>query len=298
MKKICSAILIVLILGAWCGVALADALDQGREMARSGQLNAAAEFFNRYVQGHPDDKKLTPEALAWNGRILDAMADFLTGEAEKKCYWGREKARSPECMQREADTLNAKYGTGAFQYEHAVLFIYYTGSHYRQIISQFAKSGFAPEAEFYLLLHNLSGHPDVVLPKIKAFLSKYPKGDWHRRGLLLWARANEDIWFIHRKWSWVIYNDQVAPEELMIRAEPYRQEALKTYQQLMKDKDTFEGNAAAREYAALSASQDDNVVYSIVNDSSPGTLAAWGVSAPPQMPAQTREQRKGTSSNP
>ncbi len=292
MRKIQRTMLIVFILCAWCSMASAGDLDQGLTLMKSGQLGAAAEFFNSFVQTHPKDKKQTPEALAMTGRILDAMADYLTGEAEKKCYWGRSKERSPECMRAEAESLNAKYGAGAFQYEHAILYIFYTGSHFKELLSKFPKSSYAAEAEFYLLLHNLAGHPDVVLPRIKEYLSSHKRGEWNRRALLLWARVNEDIWFVHRNWSWVLYNDQVSPEDLMIRAEPYRQEALRTFRDLMKDKDTFEGKAAAREYASLDANSDDGVTYSIVNDSSPGTLAAWGVDAPAQMPAQTRERKR------
>lgn len=278
-------------------VARADDLDNGRNLIRAGQLDAAAQFFNTFVSQRPNDK-LTPEALALSGRILDAMADYLTGEAEKRCYWVKGAARTPECMQREAEGLNARYGNGAFQYEHAVLFIWYTGSHYRQILAQFPKSSFAPEAEFYLLLHNLGGHPDVVIPRIKAYLAKYPKGEWNRRARLLLARVNQDVWFVMRKWSWVLFNDQVDETELMVRAEPYRQEAMRLFRDLTKDDKTFEGTTAVRELVLLEANQDDGVLYSTVNDANPGVLSVWGVDAPPQVPAQTRERTRGSSSNP
>lgn len=285
---------VVLLIAAAALPAAADDLDQGRSLMRQGQLDAAAQFFNSFVLQRPSDK-LAPEALALSGRCLDAMADYLSGEAEKRCYWGREKARTPECMQREADALNARYGPGAFQYEHAVLFIFYTGSHYRQLLSAYPKSAYAPEAEFYQLLRQLGGHPDTVIPRINAFLSR-AKGEWNRRGQLLLARVNEDVWYVMRKWSWVLFNDQIDQAELIVRAEPYRQAALRAYQQLMKDKGSCEGAAAAQEYARLQATQDDNVVYSIVNDASPGVLSKWCVDAPPQVPAQTRERTPGSSS--
>jgi hypothetical protein len=184
-------------------------------------------------------------------------------------------------MKRHVATYNAKFGQGSFEYEHAVLYIPYTGVHYKTLLAKFSNNKYVPEADFYLLLKSLVGHPDNVLPKIKTFLAKYKSGEWNRKGLLLWARVNEDIWYVHRKWSWVLFNQQIAPEELVVRAERYRQEALKTYQKLMKEsKNTFEGISAAKEYGLLSASQDDGVTYSIVNDSSAGTLHSWGVEAP------------------
>lgn len=275
--------------------ARADELDQGRGMLSSGNLQGAAESFNRFASSHPDDSKKTPEALALCGRTLDALADSFTGAAEKRCYWGGSGG-SPDCMQREVSSLNARFGADAFRYEHAVLYIFYTGSHYRQIAERFPKSEYAPEANFYLLLHSLVGHPDTVLPKIKAYLAKYPSGDWNRKGLLLWARVNQDVWYVHRKWSWVLFNNQISPDELIIRAEPYRQEALKTFERLMKERGTFEASAAEREHAALKANQEDAATYSIVNDSSPGVLSSWGVAAPapPALPPD-RGAGHGTS---
>ena len=259
------------------GKVLAGELDRGHDLVKGGQREAAAEFFCRYAQAHPNDKKRTPEALAWCGRILDAKADQFTGEAERKCYWVRGAPRTPKCMKKEAEKLNARFGTGAFRYEHAITYIPYTGVHYRRLLDRFPKSRYAPEADFYLLLHSLIGHPDEVLPRIKAFCKRHPKKGWHRRCQLMWARVNEDIWYIHRKWSWVLYNYQVASEELVVRAEAYRQEALRTYKRLMRDRKSFEGKAASREYAQLKANRDDNMVYSIVADSMPGTLQSWGV---------------------
>ena len=279
MKKIMAAFSLVAIL---CGAvpAFAGALDQGKQMMSAGDLSGAAEFFNRYAVSNPGDSAGAPEALAMAGRILDAMADSLTGQAEKSCYWNKGNSGSPACMQRFADQYNARFGDGAFRYEHAVTFIVYTGSHYRILASKYPKSAFAPEADFYLLLRELVGHPDIVLPKIKAYLAKYPSGEWNRRGLLLWARVNEDVWYVHRKWSWVLFNNQLSMDDLIIKAEPYRQEALRTYEKLMKDPNTFEGKSAAREYALLKDQKEDGITYSIVNDSNPGLLSAWGIAQP------------------
>jgi hypothetical protein len=275
MKKILFGCVLSLSLLSLSSIAMGDGLDQGRAFVREGNMEAAAQFFSQYATSHPDDKKLTPEALALTGRILDTLSDSFTGAAEKKCYWVKGGSRDPDCMKREADSLNAKFGQGSFEYEHAITFISYTGSHYREIMDRFSKSGYAPEAEFYLLLRNLSGHPDQVLPRIKKFLGN-SKGEWNRRGLLLWARVNEDIWHVHRKWSWVLFNEVVDPEELIVRAEPYRQEALRTFSKL-KGKNDFVGKKAKEEYAKLSANQEDGHLYSIVNDANPGTLDMWGV---------------------
>lgn len=253
-----------------------DELGPGRTMLADGDLPGAAEFFNKFAVEHPKDSKKTPEALALCGRALDGSADALTGEAEKACYWTKAGGGSPECMAAHAAKYNQRFGVGAFRYEHAITYLVYTGSHYRKILEDFPKSAYVPEADFYLLLHQLSGHPDIVLPKIKAFLAKYPKGEWNRKAYLLWARVNEDIWYIHRKWSWILYNYQLSPDELVVRAEPYRQQALGTYEKLMKDKNTFEGKAAAREFTLLKANKEDERTYGIVDDAIPGTMMSWG----------------------
>ncbi|HPW45993.1 MAG TPA: hypothetical protein PKU96_06455 [bacterium] len=269
----------------FAATAQASPLDEGYAMERSGNLEGAAKFFCGYSQTNLSDKKWAPESLVKCARLLDSLADSFTERAEKKCYWSG--GGDPTCMQREAAALNSQYGPGSFEYVHAIVYIPYTGVHYKTLMSKYPGSKYAQEADFYLLLRELVGHPDNVFPRVKAYLARHPKGEWHRKGLLLWARVNEDVWYVHRKWSWVLFNYQISPEELLIRSEPYRQEALRTYKILMKDSNTFEGQAAAREYAVLNDNRDDSVVYSIVNDSSPGTLAAWGIEAPrPQRPAE------------
>jgi hypothetical protein len=279
MKRTGLYMLIVMALIVFAQTAVADGLDEGRNLMRQGKLEQAAQFFNDYAKAHPRDKKLTPEALAMAGRILDVLADSLTGRAEKTCYWKKGAARNPDCMQKQAEALNEKYGKGAFEYEHAVTFIPYTGFHYREILSRYPRSRYAIEAHFYVLLKNLKGHPDQVLPRIREFAKKYGKGEWKRRAQLLWARVNEDVWYVHREWSWVLFNEVVDQEELIIRAEPYRQEALRTYEKIAGGKDAI-GRMAAIEYAKLKENQDDGHLYGIVNDSSPKTLSVWGVDAP------------------
>jgi len=267
MKRMVFFIIVAFFLGiASFTPANAGNLDNGYAMLNLGQFQQAANFFCGYARAG----KNVPESLALCGRLLDKISDSLTGSAEKKCYWN--KKGSYECMQREASILNSRFGHSSFTFNHNLLSIVYTGAQYRIIISKFPHSRYRPEADFYLLLKSLRGHPTIVLPRIKAFISKYSSGVWHRKGLLLWARVNEDIWYVHKKWSWVLYNYTLAPDELVIRAEPYRQEALKAYRELKKYHNTFEGITAAIEYLKLKANQDDGVLYSIVNDSYPGTL--------------------------
>ncbi len=198
MRKSILLVVVAVVLLGWVSHASADVLDEGRQLMKQGNLEAAAQFFNRYAQMHPHDKKFTPEAYAMTGRMLDALADSLTGAAEKKCYWKRGGSRNPNCMRRAADALNARFGAGSFKYEHEILFISYTGLQYKELLEKFPRSKYATEARFYLLLQNLEGKPEVVLPRIKEFYSKYAKGPWKRRTNLLWARVNEDVWYVLR----------------------------------------------------------------------------------------------------
>jgi hypothetical protein len=257
----------------------AGALDQAYSLEGSGRLEEAAEFFCRYADRNSGDSSNAPEALMKCARLLDSLAETFSERAEKRCYWNNSGG-DPSCMNADAQKLNARYGAGSFQYEHSLLFISYTGSHYRTLRDRYPRSQYAPEADFYLVLRDLKGHPDVVLPKAKAFMSRHPSGEWHRKALLLWARVNEDIWYVHRKWSWVIYNNKISQDELVVRAEPYRQDALKAFRELMKEPNTPEGIAASREYANLNANVEDPRVYSIVEDSSPGSLEEWGIKPP------------------
>ncbi len=64
----------------------ADELDSGKQLMSSGNAQAAADILCRLK---------TPEALALCGRALDSLADYFTGVAEKKCYWGKGGGASP-----------------------------------------------------------------------------------------------------------------------------------------------------------------------------------------------------------
>lgn len=271
MKKLLTCLFI---LSSLISIEARAELKEGYAMIDAGDAPRAAQFF--CTQPYQNLKKdEAAEALAMCGRLLDQLADSLTEKAEKKCYW--KNGGDPACMQREAEALNAQYGRGSFVYEHNILFLSYAGSQYKTILEKYSGSKYAPEAEFYLLLRQVAAHPDVVIPKVNAFLAKYKSGEWNRRGLLLLARVNEDVWYVHKKWSWVLYNDKVGEDELLIKSEKYRQDALNIYQKLLSQKNTVEGKMAAREYDLLKQNREDGVLYSIVSDSSPGTLDMWGV---------------------
>lgn len=256
-------------------ISSAGSLDQGYALINAGNDDKAAELFCGYAKTNPNDGNTTAEALAMCGRLLDLMSEQISEKAEKKCYWGKQG--DPSCMEKEVANLNAKFGPESFRYEHSILYIPYTGSQYKTIRSKFAKSPYGDEAEFYLLLKELKGTPESIIPKVKSFLSKHGSGEWNRKGLLLWARLNEDLWAIHKSSNLIMYNDKVAPEEMLVRAEKFRKEALSTYKKLMSNSGTFEGDVASKEYSRLSANQDDGIVYSITEDSFPGSLAAWGI---------------------
>lgn len=270
------------------GQVKADEVDNAGSQIMSGQLEAGAQELVRFVKAHPRDRKKTPKALLLLGQTLDRLQDLFSERAEMTCYWGKKGSLS--CMQAEAGKLNSIYGAGTFKAVTDIAYIPYTGEHYNEIIRRFSSSKEAPEAEFQLLLKNLIGHPDQVLPRVKSFMKKHKRGDVHRKALLLWARVNEDLWYIHRDWSWVLYNERVSPEELMIRAEPYRQDALKTYRKLArKYGNTFEGKQAKRELSLLEAQQYDNTTYSILADSVGGTPDKWGNPIPaPKLKATQR----------
>jgi len=274
----------------FCSTAGADALSEGKGMVSSGNLEGAAEFFSGYAAKNPKDREGAPEALALAGRLLDSLSDPLTGRAEKSCYWGKGKG-SPDCMRRFAAEYNSRFGEGSFEYRGVVNMITYTGSHYRRLASQYPKSRYAPEADFYILLRGLVGQPDEVLKRVKAFLSKHRKGEWNRKGTLLLARVNADIWRVYRRQGWFLSNSRISKEDMIILAESYRQEAMKLYSKLMRDAESFEGKAAAREHEDLLNNRDEGIVYSIVNDSTPGTLAAWGITVPAFAPTSVPQIR-------
>ena len=268
-----------------CSTVFASDFDTAKQTIMSGQVEAGAQMLARVIQAKP-----SPEALLLMGQTLDRLQDYFSERVEKTCYWGREKAGTPACAQNEAEKLNAVYGAGAFKFVTDIAYVPYTGLHYRELVNKFGGSKEAKEAEFQLLLKNLVGHPNDVLPRVRSFLDKNSSGEINRKALLLWARVNEDIWYIHRAWSWVLYNEKVSPEELIVRAEPYRQEALKTFEKIVsKYGGTFEGQQAQRELSLLKSNQDDGETYSILQDTVGGSPDKWGNPVP--KPALTATQR-------
>lgn len=242
-------------------------INQGEQLFAIGKYEDAAKWFK-------DNEKSTPQNLIWLGKSLEKISDPINAKAERQCFRSGRVSGGTACMNAYAEKLNSEYGAGSFEYAEQMIFIRYTGVHYKKIADEFSKSKFAPEAAYLLLTKNLKGHPDQVMPRIKEYLSKYKSGEWYRKGLLLWARINEDVWWIHRKWSWVLYNWHIAPEELIVKAEPYRQEGLRSFQELMqKYGKTEEGEIAKKEYDLLKNYQDDGNLYGIVNEADvEGTL--------------------------
>jgi len=236
-----------------------ESKSEGDNLFEAGQYESAAKWYAG---------KNTSHDLLCLAKSLEKMSDQINTTAERKCFRSKGGGGG-ECMKKYAESLNEIYGPGSFEYAEHLVFIRYTGAHYKKIEEGFPKSDEAAEAAYMNLTKNLVGHPDAVLPRITLFLKKYPDGEWHRKSLLLWARINEDIWWIHRKWSWVLYNWTLSEEELIVKAEPYRQEALKTFEQMIKKhSNTDEGKAAKMEYELLKKYQDDGRLYGIINEAS------------------------------
>ncbi|MBI2342643.1 MAG: hypothetical protein HYU98_07940 [Deltaproteobacteria bacterium] len=253
-------------------------LPEGDNLFASGQFENAAKWYLNYFNTNASNKEAAPAALIKLGQSLERMSDIINTGAEKECFRFPKKLRGTPCMNEYVGRLNAFYGSNSFEYLEQMVFISYTGSHYQKAASEYPDSKSAPEAAYMYLTKKIKGHPDEVLPRIKEYTSKYKDGAWHRKGLLLWARVNEDVWWIHRKWSWVLYNGQVEPEELIIKAEPYRQEGLRAFQELIqKDSNTEEGKIAKKEYELLKSYQDDGKLYGIINEADvEGTKAVPG----------------------
>ena len=234
--------------------------------AASG-TEAAAKAMVKAIDSDPKNENSTPELLIKLGTMLEGMVDTINTKAERVCFRSGGSKGTP-CMKAFAEKLNAVYGRGSYEYNEDLVVIKYSGIQYKRAAEEFPKSKMAPEAEYLFLSKNLVGKPDEVLPRVKEFIKKYPSGEWGRRGELLWARINEDIWWVHRKWSWILYGWSISPEQLIIKAEPYRQEALRSFKELYtKNGRTEEGRAAKREYELLKKYEDDGRIYGIINES-------------------------------
>ena len=149
---------------------------------------------------------------------LQSVASSYTEASEKECYWKPKSPKTQDCMQKQVSFYNQEAGAGSFVFDPQLNVIRYTGLHFQQILDQYPGTSAAAEADYFLLTKQLVGHPDVVLPRVKNYLQRNPEEKWQSKGLLLWARLNEDAWWIHRKWSWVLYNGEVSPEELIVKS--------------------------------------------------------------------------------
>lgn len=230
----------------------------GQALYNQGQYQQAADYFVG---------KDGPEALLWLGRSLDKYAEQVNNDAEQECYRKKGSPKTPACLGQYAERMNAKYGAGAFQFFPTQIIIRYMGTHYQQVANDYPKSDAAAEAAYYELEKNLLGAPEDVLGRVQAYISKYSKGEWNLRARLLYARLNEDIWWIHRKWAWMLYNGSVAEDELIVRGEKYRKAAIQAYEELIKKAGGSDvGKAARAELAKVKNNEDDGVLYGIVSD--------------------------------
>ena len=201
------------------------------------------------------------------GQKLDQWVNELTEKAEKECYWKKGGGRDHPCMQAFVARINKTYGDGAFTFDPQLNVLHYTGIHYEKILKQYPKSNVADGAGFQLLKRNVIGLPDEVLPRVEKFLQKYKHGEWSRQGVLLLARLNQDIWYIHKYRSWVLYNWKISDEELALKSEQYRAEAIKHFEILVKKHGrTAEGKTAKKELSLLKQYKDDGKLYGIVDE--------------------------------
>jgi len=161
---------------------------------------------------------------------------------------------------------NAEHGAGSFELLPQLNVIRYTGVHFKQLMEKFPDSSYAGEADYHLLTKNLVGSPDEVFPKVKEFLKRHPSGEWNCKGQMLLGRLNQDIWWIHKKWSWVLYNWKMTEEDLIVKAEPYRQEGIRIFEKVSKDCKGEIKEVAQAEAKLLKAHKDDGKFYGIVNE--------------------------------
>ncbi|PIR21269.1 MAG: hypothetical protein COV45_00555 [Deltaproteobacteria bacterium CG11_big_fil_rev_8_21_14_0_20_47_16] len=261
MKHILIALMMV------SAVALAkDKVDfaQGQSLYNQGQYKEAADFFVDATKSA--DSKTKPEALLWLGRSLDKYAEQVNNDAEQECYRKKGSPKTPACMGQYAEKMNAHYGAGAFQFFPTQIIIRYMGTHYQQVATDYPKSDAAAEAAYFQLEKNLLGAPEDVLGRVQDYINKY-KGEWNLKARLLYARLNEDIWWIHRKWAWMLYNGSVAEDELIVRGEKYRKAAITAYEELIKKAGSSDvGKTARTELANVKNNVDDGILYGIVSD--------------------------------
>lgn len=235
-------------------------LSEAEKLYKGGGYGNAADLLMPAVSSGQAD----PKAVILYGKCLEGMTEEINTAAEMRCYRGKGGSPTPNCMQSYAETMNSKYGAGSFEYNPSLVTIKYTGVHFGSAGLEAGGSEVAAEAAYNRLGKELVGSPSEVLSRINGFLEKYPKGEWNRKGQLLLARINEDIWWVHRNWAWLLYNWDMSQDELIVRGEKYRQTAMEAFK---KVKGGPEGKAAKKELNMLLKYKSDGKMYGIVNES-------------------------------
>lgn len=233
-----------------------DLYKKAENLFNSGEFQVAADILIAKVK----ESKAGSKVKVLYGRCLEGMTEKINTDAEMKCYRSPKAPKHFSCMKKYAENMNKKYGAGSFEYVHNIVTIRYSGMHYSG-----AKNGnITSEAAYYELTKNLIGKPALVLENIDKYIEKYGKGVWRKRALLLKARINEDIWWIHKNWSWLLYDGRISEEDLLIQGEAYRQEAIKLFK---KVRGGAEGKMAKKELKLLKKSESDGKFYGIINES-------------------------------
>lgn len=275
MKKYIAAFGVIVVLILSVQAFAKNKLEEGDSLFNAGSYKEAAKWYQNFANTQAKGDKEKAEALTKVGQCLEKLSDGYSTDAEQRCYW---KSRAgTACMENYVRQLNAEWGEGAFEYVANLNIIKYAGSHYRQISAGSSDTDVVCEADYNTLTKNLLGQPDEVLSRVDAFMQKYPDGSCYRKGLLLKARLNEDLWYIHLKWSFVLYNWRLSDEELIVRSEKYRIEAVRLFEELVsKFGRTPEGKIAGKELKLAKQHKTDGRLYGIINESMVQSISADG----------------------
>lgn len=252
-----------------------NGMEEGDNLFKAGSYKEAAKWYQNYANTQAKGDKEKAEALGKFGQSLEKLSDGYSADAEKKCYW--QSRAGTVCMENYVKQLNAEWGDGAFEYVANLNIIKFAGGFYKQLSASSSDESVICDADFNTLSRNTLGQPDEVLARVDSFMQKYPDGACYRKGLLLKARLNEDLWYIHLKWSFVLYNWRLSEEELIVRSEKYRNEAVKLYEELIsKFKRTPEAEIAKKELKLVKAHKTDGKLYGIINESMVQGISADG----------------------
>ncbi len=275
MKRSFVSLIIVAVLLVCFNTFAKNGMEEGDNLFKAGNYKEAAKWYQGYASTQAKGDKEKALALGKVGQCLEKLSEGYSTDAEQRCYWKSHAGQS--CMENYVRQLNAEWGEGAFEYVANLNIIKYAGSHYRQIAAGSSDEMVVCEADYNTLSRNLLGQPDEVLTRVDAFMQKYPDGSCYRKGLLLKARLNEDLWYIHLKWSFVLYNWRLSEEELIVRSEKYRTEAVRLYEEIIsKYKRTPEAEAAKKELKLVRQHKTDGKLYGIINESMVQGISADG----------------------